>query len=140
MPGEFPIQRIDESQVRQPTSIPWELLNERRADLNHGQTLQELARRGGLSVTEALAVIENRPWHRMEVAVAVQKLEHLVDRFHLVRSLKPGTKVYADLRGMGIAGRLVSFDKGKGTALVDFCGGDGIKETPLDSVSLYDET
>jgi hypothetical protein len=84
MPGQFPIQRIDESEVEQPTSIPWDLIapHERRADLNHGQTLQELARRGGLSVTEAVAVIQDRRWHRMEVRQAVEELNGLVERYH----------------------------------------------------------
>jgi hypothetical protein len=140
--GEFPIQRIDDSPVAQPQSIPWDLIapHERQAELNHDQTLMELARRGGLSVTEALAVIEDRSWHRVDVAEAVEKLEHLEHRYNAVRMLKPGLKVYAECKGMGIAGRLVSFDKTKGTALVDFHGTYGIMEAPLDSVEPYDLT
>ncbi len=92
MPGDFPIQRIDESPVEQPTSIPWDLIgpHERQADLNHGQSLRELARRGGLSVTEALAVVMDRPWQRIPVAECVEKLDHLVERHYLIASLKPG--------------------------------------------------
>ena len=44
--------------------IPWGLLDphRRQADRNHGQTLEKLADRGGLSAEEAMAVIEGRRW------------------------------------------------------------------------------
>jgi hypothetical protein len=38
------------------------LLDERRAQINHGQSLKRLAERGGLGVSEASAVIGNRQW------------------------------------------------------------------------------
>lgn len=43
-------------------SLPWGMMapHEARAVSNHGQSLEKLARRGGLSVDEALAVIEGR--------------------------------------------------------------------------------
>lgn len=43
-------------------SIPWAFIapHERQADRNHGQTLQRLAERGGLSAREAMAVLEDR--------------------------------------------------------------------------------
>lgn len=47
-------------------SIPWWFIasHEAQAKLNHDQTLERLAERGGLSPTEALAVLEDRrfPW------------------------------------------------------------------------------
>ena len=59
----FPIQFGDGF-----TDIPWDLIasHEARAIRNHDQSLQRLAERGGLSPDEALAVIEDRPWHRMD--------------------------------------------------------------------------
>ncbi len=52
-------------------------LNEQQAQTNHGQTLQRLAERGGLSLCEALALIEKRRWRRMEFGDA---LNQLIDR------------------------------------------------------------
>lgn len=45
-------------------SIPWSLLepHERQANISHGQTLQRLAERGGLAPSEALAIIQDRPF------------------------------------------------------------------------------
>lgn len=45
-------------------AVPWEMMapHERQADLNHSQTLKRLAERGGLSPTEAIAVIEGKRW------------------------------------------------------------------------------
>jgi hypothetical protein len=45
-----------------PFAIRWSLLDERRAQINHGQSLKRLAERGGLGVSEASAVIGNRQW------------------------------------------------------------------------------
>lgn len=44
------------------SSIPWGMIapHEARAISNHGKSLDKLARQGGLSVDETLAVIENR--------------------------------------------------------------------------------
>lgn len=57
-----------------PAFIPMKLLNEEWARHNHDQSLATLNRRGGLSPCEALAIIERRPWHRMDDAQAVRKL------------------------------------------------------------------
>ena len=61
------------------TSIPWAAIeaHERQAMANHGQTLARLAGRGGLGVCEAVAIIEDRRWHRMDKAVAEQRLLEL---------------------------------------------------------------
>lgn len=48
-------------------SIPWAVLapHEAQALANHGQSLERIAQRGGLEASEAVAIIEDRPWHRM---------------------------------------------------------------------------
>lgn len=47
--------------------VPWEMLvpHMRQAMVNHDQTLERLAERGGLSACEAVAVLKDRPWHAM---------------------------------------------------------------------------
>jgi hypothetical protein len=49
-----------------PDSIPWEAIapHERQASANHGQSLETLARRGGLSPYELLAVLLDQPFWR----------------------------------------------------------------------------
>lgn len=51
-------------------TIPWELIaqHEEQALKNHGQTLKRLAERGGLSFCEALAVLEDRQWRKVDNA------------------------------------------------------------------------
>lgn len=53
-------------------AVPWELIaqHERQAQSNHSQSLERLAERGGLSPCEALAVIEDRQWRKMDQVVA----------------------------------------------------------------------
>ena len=53
-------------------SIPWEMIekHEPQALRNHKQSLETLARRGGLSACEVVAVIEGRRWERMDDAEA----------------------------------------------------------------------
>ena len=48
--------------------IPWAIIapHETQAHVNHSQDLNELASRGGLSACEAVAVIEDRKWTRMD--------------------------------------------------------------------------
>ncbi len=47
-------------------ALPWNMLanHEKQALINHGQTLDRLAQRGGLSPCEALAILSDRPWRR----------------------------------------------------------------------------
>lgn len=59
------------------TGIPWDVIAphaDQARKNHHGQTLEMLARRGGLMPEEALAVIEGRPWERMPWTEANQKL------------------------------------------------------------------
>ena len=50
-------------------SVPWMLIEEHHDQCrrNHGQTPARLAERGGLSPDELAAVLEDRPWKRMEL-------------------------------------------------------------------------
>lgn len=63
MPIMLPNARADD--VR-PT-LPMSLLNEEWAQRNHSQSLTRLAQRGGLSPCEAAAIMQRRPWHRMDI-------------------------------------------------------------------------
>lgn len=47
--------------------IPWEMVepHARQAEINHYQTLERLAERGGLSPSELMAVLEDRRWSPM---------------------------------------------------------------------------
>lgn len=64
------------------TSIPWDLIapHETRAGLNHRQTLEHLANRGGLSPCEAVAVLEDRRWHKMDADAARARLLELAEK------------------------------------------------------------
>ena len=64
----------DNNVIDCPTRIPIDLLNERQAYINHSQTLNRLAERGGLDAGEAVAIIENRKWKRMSSQEAVNIL------------------------------------------------------------------
>lgn len=65
-------------------AIPAEAIrgHELQANRNHGQTLRGLAGRGGLSPCEAVAIMEDRAWIRMEPDHARAKLFLLVARFY----------------------------------------------------------
>ena len=47
--------------------VPWSLVESlaERLDANHGQTVERLAERSGLSPCELAAAIEDRRWHKM---------------------------------------------------------------------------
>lgn len=61
------------------TDISWELVadHERQAHKNHSQSLAELAARRGCSPCELLAIIEDRPWHKMDRHEAHRQLVEL---------------------------------------------------------------
>lgn len=75
-PSRFPIQG--------GPSLPWEMIapHEEQARENHSQTLKRLAERGGLSPTEALAILDDRkyPWGK--------KLDEAADLAELNRRLE----------------------------------------------------
>ena len=62
--------------------IPWECIqpHEEQALKNHGQTLKRLAERGGLDWTEALAVLEDRKWIRMDESEAKEKVLEITEQ------------------------------------------------------------
>jgi 8-oxo-dGTP diphosphatase len=58
----MPIHPEDARKPYCPRQIPMSLLNEERAQRNHGQTLQRLKERGGLGVLEILSIIQDKSW------------------------------------------------------------------------------
>lgn len=60
-PHDYKIRRSLEA-VNCPRNISWSLIepHEEQANRNHGQTLERLAERGGLSVYEAVAVLNDK--------------------------------------------------------------------------------
>lgn len=66
--------------VEMTRGIPWAMIapHEKQAERNHDQTLTRLAERGGLSACEAVAILEDRRWTRLEHAVAYRQLQELV--------------------------------------------------------------
>lgn len=64
-----------------PKSIPWGVIapHDSQAQINHGgQTLERLAKRGGLSPDELVAVMEDRKWRPMNMRDAVDRLKQLI--------------------------------------------------------------
>lgn len=70
----FPILIGGPDDARCPKFIRWEALDEGQAFLNHAQSLDRLAERGGLSPCEALALIERRSWRVMDWELALAKI------------------------------------------------------------------
>lgn len=63
-----------------PNRIPGSIIasHEKQAQKNHYQTLKRLAERGGLSPSEAVAVIEDREWRRMSDEDSIARLNQLL--------------------------------------------------------------
>lgn len=63
-----------------PKYIPWEIIkqHEEQAMINHCQSLERLAIRGGLSPDEILVVIEHRKWRPMNIERAINKLNQII--------------------------------------------------------------
>lgn len=80
----FPIM-VEYRNVKTTEYIPHDVIgcHEKQAMINHGQTLQRLAERGGLSYCEALAVIEDRKWTRIEQDEAKPKVLKIIMDFEL---------------------------------------------------------
>lgn len=63
----FPVLLHGKDQDRRPDcprQVPWEWLapHERQAQLNHGQSLETLASRGGLDPLEMVCVLNDKEW------------------------------------------------------------------------------
>lgn len=71
-------------------AIPWAAIapHEAQARMNHSQTLDRLASRGGLSPCEAVAVMVGEPWRRRGDAWARAKLMCLVLGFEKAQAQK----------------------------------------------------
>ncbi len=66
-----------------PTSIPWSMLNEEQAQLNHGQSLTRLNERGGMGVSEILFNIKKqRLQFNKETQADVDELNLLIKAYH----------------------------------------------------------
>jgi len=82
----FPIQGSYRREARgyfTHPGIPWDVIrpHEKQAMANHGnQSLERLAQRGGLGFCEAVAVLEDRPWHEMETQAAIARLNEILAR------------------------------------------------------------
>jgi hypothetical protein len=78
----FPVSLGDQRSIWRdaPDSIPWEAISahESQARANHGQSLDALAQRGGLSPYELLAVLFDQPfwrWSLPKPATVIKKLK-----------------------------------------------------------------
>lgn len=78
----FPIMPVagERGTVGLRSSIPWAMIadHEHQAKLNHQQTLQRLAERGGLSANEAVCVLSDLPWEPIHHTRAREMLDRLV--------------------------------------------------------------
>jgi len=66
-----------------PVKVPMHLLNEKQAYNNHGQSLARLKERGGISIREALSLINCYHWNYyggMEARKAVAMLNDLISQ------------------------------------------------------------
>jgi hypothetical protein len=92
---EFPImasrRQNHEPRAFQGFDVPWSMMtpHEAQAKANHSQTLQQLASRGGLSASEALAVLTNRDWFDMpaedrDELQAVHKVRQMVSEWEVL--------------------------------------------------------
>ena len=70
--------------IKERDYIPYAVIKdyEEQAFKNHGQSLQRLAERGGLSYDEALAVLEDRSWSRVEQSEAKHKVYVIIQAFN----------------------------------------------------------
>lgn len=61
--------------------VPFDILapHERQALANHDQTLKRLAERGGLDLTEMVAILEDRRWEMMPLPEAAERVRKFVD-------------------------------------------------------------
>jgi len=85
---QFPLMVTEhERALGAPTSVPWSLVkpHELQAHVNHEQTLERIAARGGLAPFELVAVLEDRLVRPMPSDAAVAGLKVLL------ASLQPGT-------------------------------------------------
>jgi hypothetical protein len=75
----FPILGDDAKRI---ASVPWELVYAHRATVmaNHGQSIEGLARRGGLDLVELAMVLEDRRWRTLDAPYSLDRAEEIVRR------------------------------------------------------------
>ncbi len=58
-----------------PHAVPWDIIapHERQAQLNHGQSLERLAERGGLSPREFVAVMTDCPFREVARSIPTEE-------------------------------------------------------------------
>lgn len=71
------------------SEIPFAMLvpHEQQAMKNHGQTLERLAQRGGLGVSEAIDILEGRRWGSS--AVCLENERYLINKVREWRAAPP---------------------------------------------------
>ena len=66
-------------------AIPWELIepHDDQAQRNHHQTLERLAERGGLGPSEAVVIIQDRQWRRLDELSCERALMRMIVAHHI---------------------------------------------------------
>lgn len=80
---QFPLLFSRSRDLPDLKSIPYEMIepHEAQAKRNHDQTLQRLAARGGLSPSEACAVLLDRRFQMMPEQEAIDQLKQMIAAF-----------------------------------------------------------
>lgn len=65
-------------------TIPWEMIapHDRQAKINHDQTLDRLAERGGLGYSEAIAILKDEKWKPLPELEAARELNQMVSEHY----------------------------------------------------------
>jgi hypothetical protein len=71
--------------------LPWFMLapHEAQVRANHGQSLAQLAARGGLAPAELLAVLEDRPWTPMPAVEAIGRITKILEAYCALHGWAP---------------------------------------------------
>lgn len=75
------------------SEIPWDMIapHDAQARSNHGQSLERLAQRGGLSACEALDIIEGRRWGSAKPCIENERyIINLVRAWRAARAAQEG--------------------------------------------------
>lgn len=74
------------------SEIPWAMIapHEAQAQSNHGQTLERLAQRGGLGVSEALDILEGHHWGWAKPCIENERV--LINKVRAWRATFPQSK------------------------------------------------
>lgn len=81
----FPVKKPEGFRGRLRNDIlPWRMVeaHQAQARANHGQTVERLAERGGLTPDEAVAVLTDRAYAPMTLSIAEEVLDGLLRTYH----------------------------------------------------------